>query len=117
MRKERVSDCARLLRTLAHPTRLLILDELARGMKCVNDIREILDVPQPNVSQHLAVLKRAGLVRCHKEGVSRCYQLAKPGFVRSLFAALERGVPAVNVGDPPRCRAPRRRAGTPGDRR
>jgi ArsR family transcriptional regulator len=98
---------ARLLRIVAHPTRLLILDELARGTKCVNDIRELLDVPQPNVSQHLAVLKESGLVLCHKDGVTRCYHLAKPGLVDDLFAVLGRDYPTVKVGDPERCRAAR----------
>lgn len=99
---------ARLLRIVAHPTRLLILDELAHGMKCVNDIQELVDVPQPNVSQHLAVLKRSGLVVCHKDGISRCYHLAKPGLVRDLFTVLGRDYPTVKVGDPERCRAARR---------
>jgi hypothetical protein len=38
---------ARLLRVVAYPTRLLILDELAHGMKCVSEIRELLDVRSP----------------------------------------------------------------------
>lgn len=103
---------ARLLRIVAHPTRLLILDELAHGMKCVNDIQELVETPQPNVSQHLAVLKESDLVLCHKDGVSRCYHLAKPGLVKDLFAVLGRDYPTVKVGDPERCRAarkPRRR--------
>ena len=103
---------ARLLRIVAHPTRLLILDELAHGMKCVNDIQELVETPQPNVSQHLAVLKRNGLVLCRKDGVSRCYHLAKPGLVEDLFAVLGGDYPTAKVGDPELCRAarkPRRR--------
>jgi ArsR family transcriptional regulator len=102
---------ARLLRTIAHPTRLMILDELARGMKCVTDMQELLDVPQPNVSQHLAVLKSAGLVLCHKDGASRCYRLAKPGFVEDLFSVLGRAYPAARQGDEDRCRAATGRRG------
>jgi ArsR family transcriptional regulator len=98
---------ARLLRIVAHPTRLMILDELAQGMKCVNDIRELLEIPQPNVSQHLAVLKRSGLVVCHKDGVTRCYHLAKPGLVKDLFAVLGGDYPTAKVGAPERCRAAR----------
>ena len=87
---ERISDYARLLRIIAHPTRLMILAELLKGMKCVNDIRDLLDVPQPNVSQHLAVLKENGLVASRKEGVSRCYRLARPRFIKDLLTNLRR---------------------------
>jgi ArsR family transcriptional regulator len=68
----------------------MILEELMNGTKCVSDIRDLLDVPQPNVSQHLAVLKEHGLVAARKDGVSRCYYLARPGLVRGLFEALGR---------------------------
>ncbi len=96
METERISDYARLLRIIAHPTRLMILAELMKGTKCVNDIRDLLEVPQPNVSQHLAVLKENGLVAARKDGVSRCYYLSKPGLVEGLFAALKRADPARN---------------------
>ncbi len=108
---------ARLLRIVAHPTRLLILDELAHGMKCVNDIQELVKTPQPNVSQHLAVLKDSGLVMCHKDGITRCYHLARPRLVQDLFAVLGRDYPAAKMGDPERCRAarkPRRCRSSPG---
>jgi ArsR family transcriptional regulator len=104
---ERASDYARLLRMVAHPTRLMILDDLARGMKCVNDIQELVEIPQPNVSQHLAVLKKSGLVLCHRDGVTRCYHLAKPGLVEDLFAVLGRDYPTAKVGAADRCRAAR----------
>lgn len=47
---EEVAQCARLLRILAHPTRLMILAELLEAEKCVGDIQDLLAVPQPNVS-------------------------------------------------------------------
>ena len=98
---------ARLLRIVAHPTRLLILDELAHGMKCVNDIQELVETSQPNVSQHLAVLKDSDLVMCHKDGITRCYHLARPRLVKDLFAVLGRDYPTAKIGDPERCRAAR----------
>jgi ArsR family transcriptional regulator len=107
VRPGKISGYVTLLRIMAHPTRLMILDELARGMKCVNDIQELVKTPQPNVSQHLAVLKRSGLVLCRKDGVSRCYHLARPGLVKDLFAVLGRDYPTAKVGDPERCRAAR----------
>jgi ArsR family transcriptional regulator, arsenate/arsenite/antimonite-responsive transcriptional repressor len=88
METERISDYVRLLRIIGHPTRLLILAELMKGTKCVNDIRDLLEVPQPNASQHLAVLKENGLVASRKKGVSRCYHLIRPKFVEGLFALM-----------------------------
>ena len=52
-----------LLKTLAHPARIRILEELVEGVKCVSDFEETLDISQPNVSQHLKILKDAGLIR------------------------------------------------------
>lgn len=105
MAGELVEEWSELLRAIAHPTRMMILMELKGGMKCVNDIQELVEIPQPNVSQHLAVLKETGLVMSHKDGVSRCYHLAKPGFVEDLFAVLGRDYPTVKGGDPEFCRA------------
>lgn len=85
-----MSRYARLLRVIAHPTRLMILAELMKGTKCVNDIRDLLEVSQPNVSQHLAVLKENGLVAARKDGVSRCYYLVKTNLVKGLFALMAR---------------------------
>jgi len=87
---EAISGYARLLRIIAHPTRLMILAELVESEKCVNDIQDLLAVPQPNVSQHLAVLKDSGLVACRKDGVRRCYHLVRPALIRGLFALLPR---------------------------
>lgn len=76
-----IREKADLLRLLGHPTRLLILEELARGVKCVTDIRDLLDIPQPNVSQHLAVLRQARLVDFYEDGQLRCYYLLRPALV------------------------------------
>ena len=93
--------CARLLRAVAHPTRLRILDALMPGTRCVGSICDLLDMPQPNVSQHLAMLKQHGLVACDKQGVLRCYRLTKPGLVEGLLALLRTEAPAVELSHPP----------------
>jgi ArsR family transcriptional regulator len=95
MDAEQIADCARLLRILAHPTRLMILAELLEAEKCVGDIQDLLAVPQPNVSQHLAALKESGLVASRKDGARRCYHLVEPRLVKGLFAWLARRHPAV----------------------
>jgi len=89
---------AERLKAFGHPTRLLILAELLKGTKCVNDMSELLDRPQPNVSQHLMALRESGLVGFDRKGLSRCYYLTRPGLVRGLFDLLEQpaagGTPA-----------------------
>jgi len=41
-----------LLKVIAHPARIKILEELVHGVKCVSDFEDALDISQPNVSQH-----------------------------------------------------------------
>jgi len=47
-----------LLKIIAHRARTKILEELAKGVKCISDIDEFLDMSQPNVSHHLSLLRR-----------------------------------------------------------
>ena len=67
-----------LLRIIAHPVRIRILDELTRGVKCVSDFEEFLEISQPNVSQHLSVLRRFGVIDYYMDGRLRCYFLRDP---------------------------------------
>lgn len=90
---------AEQLKALAHPARLMILSELLKGMKCVNGIRELLEVRQPNVSQHLTVLKHGGLVGSCRDGAFRCYYLTRPALVRALFDFLGRDYPTVRPSE------------------
>lgn len=67
-----------LLRVLAHPIRIKLLEELLKGVKCVSDIEEFLDISQPNVSQHLSLLRRYGVIDYYMDGRLRCYFLKDP---------------------------------------
>jgi DNA-binding transcriptional ArsR family regulator len=67
-----------LLRIIAHPVRVKILDELIKGVKCVSDLEEFLDISQPNVSQHLSLLRRYGVIDYYMDGRLRCYFLVDP---------------------------------------
>ena len=60
--KPTVTHLDALFRGFADPIRLRVLNVLAAGELCVCDIVEILDLPQPTVSRHLAYLRRCGLV-------------------------------------------------------
>lgn len=64
-----------MLRSLAHKGRLMILCQLAPGEKTVMAIAESLDLPQPSVSQHLATLRREGLIERRRDGRQMYYSL------------------------------------------
>jgi DNA-binding transcriptional ArsR family regulator len=64
---------------LADPTRRTILDRLSAGPKPVGEIARGMPVSRPAVSQHLKVLKSAGLVRDHAEGTRRVYEIDPAG--------------------------------------
>lgn len=67
-----------LLKVIAHPVRIKILDELIRGVKCVSDLEEFLEISQPNVSQHLSILRTYGVIDYYMDGRLRCYFLKDP---------------------------------------
>jgi ArsR family transcriptional regulator, arsenate/arsenite/antimonite-responsive transcriptional repressor len=78
-------------RALADPTRLRILHLLHANALCVGELIEIIGVPQPTASRHLAYLRRAQLVITRKEGLWIYYSLAPAGnkFHRKLLECLE----------------------------
>jgi len=67
-----------LLKVIAHPVRIKILEELMKGVKCVSDFEEFLEISQPNVSQHLTLLRRYGVIDYYMDGRLRCYFLRDP---------------------------------------
>ena len=69
------------LTVLADPTRRQVFERLRRGPRPVNVIAEGLPVSRPAVSQHLKVLKDAGLVEERSEGVRRIYSLKREGLM------------------------------------
>ncbi len=77
---------AEVLRVMAHPTRLQILDILLRDSECVCHLSAALGKPQPYVSQQLAVLRKAGLVIDEKEGTNAFYRLADADVRRQVTA-------------------------------
>jgi ArsR family transcriptional regulator, arsenate/arsenite/antimonite-responsive transcriptional repressor len=71
-----VADLDALFRGFADPTRLRILNVLAAGELCVGDVVDVLGLPQPTVSRHLAYLRRSGLVEATREWNVARYHLA-----------------------------------------
>ena len=97
-----VADLDALFRAFADPTRLRILNLLAAGELCVCDIVELLGLPQPTVSRHLAALRRAQLVDVSREWKYAHYRLAGPanGVHRNLVACVRScfvGIPALDA--------------------
>ncbi|ACV61198.1 transcriptional regulator, ArsR family [Desulfofarcimen acetoxidans DSM 771] len=66
---------ADILKALAHPTRVKILENLREGERCVCEIIDDLGIEQSNVSQHLAVLKKLDIVVSRKDGLRVNYQV------------------------------------------
>lgn len=93
-KRGRYADWATLFQMLGHPTRLAVMDSLKEGKKCVNDVCELLSVPQPNLSQHLAILRREGLVQVTEEGNKRCYELTNPELINALLRLCSGGYTA-----------------------
>lgn len=73
-----------LLKALAHPIRLRIVEGLINHECNVNAIVQGLRIPQSTVSQHLGVLKSRGIVHHRKEGVKTCYCVSDPNVVALL---------------------------------
>src|ERR1043165_3207833 len=69
------------LAVLADPTRRAVLERLRQGPRAVNVIAAALPVSRPAVSQHLKVLKDAGLVEERSEGVRRIYSVRREGLM------------------------------------
>lgn len=104
--RDQPGEAARLLAALANPLRLRILGQLLKDTACVTEFVDALEVEQPKVSQHLAVLRGAGVIRCRAEGRKRCYSVVEPDRLRELLGCVEALVAARadgSAGDDERC--------------
>jgi len=81
---------AEILKTLANPRRLEILHRLAEGPCEVGRLAEEIGASQPNVSQHLSVLRSVGLVEAERDGREVRYRLTDPDVITAC--AVMRGV-------------------------
>jgi DNA-binding transcriptional ArsR family regulator len=79
---------ARIIKALAHPTRLFVVDELSRGERCVCELTEMVGADISTVSKHLSVLKQAGIVEDEKRGVQVWYRLRVP-CILNFFGCVE----------------------------
>ena len=79
---------AEIVKALAHPTRLFIVDELSKGERCVCELRQKIGADISTVSKHLSVLKNAGVVEDDKRGLQVFYRLRCP-CILNFFGCIE----------------------------
>ncbi len=98
---------AAVCKVLTDPKRLMLLDTLRGGERSVGELADAIGVALPNASQHLAVLRGAGLVEGRRNGTTVTYRLAEPAIVeacdiihaivtRRLAQALRPSLPAAD---------------------
>lgn len=103
MNKEAYKYRAQIIKAMAHPSRLIILDALAEGEKCVNELQQLVGSDMSTVSKHLAVLRAAGIVEDRKQGVLVFYRLRVPcvmdflGCVEAVLAERAREAQAIQA--------------------
>ncbi len=66
------------LHALANPVRLKILALLEKKEVCVSDLSNAMKIKQPNISQHLNILRNAGIIKKKRKGKSICYRVVIP---------------------------------------
>lgn len=86
--KKHLEARAKVLKAMAHPSRLFIIEELEREERCVCDLTELIGADISTVSKHLSVLKQAGIVIDDKRGNQVFYQLRVP-CILNFFGCVE----------------------------
>lgn len=85
---EKLDARAKIIKAMAHPTRLFIIEELSRGERCVCELTEMIGADMSTVSKHLAVMKSGGIVQDRKEGSTVFYTLKVP-CILNFFECIE----------------------------
>jgi DNA-binding transcriptional ArsR family regulator len=78
------AERTRVLKAMAHPSRLLILESLIDGERCVCDLQRIVRSDISTVSKHLALMREAGLVLDRRQGLQVFYRLRVPCVLKFL---------------------------------
>jgi DNA-binding transcriptional ArsR family regulator len=82
--KEYYSARANIIKALANPTRIFIVEELEKGERCVCELRDMIGDDMSTVSKHLSILKNAGFVSDDKRGLKIFYRLTMPCALKFL---------------------------------
>jgi DNA-binding transcriptional ArsR family regulator len=87
-KKRQLEARAQIIKALAHPTRLFVVDELSKGERCVCELTDMVGADISTVSKHLSVLKQAGIVEDDKRGLQVWYRLRVP-CILNFFGCIE----------------------------
>ena len=87
-KKQKLEARALIIKALGHPTRLFIVDELARKERCVCELTDMIGADMSTISKHLSVLRHAGIVENEKRGLQVWYRLRVPCIV-NFFGCVE----------------------------
>jgi len=87
-RLEALRARAEIIKALGHPSRLFIVEELARGESCVAEITAKVGADMSTVSRHLGILKEAGIIRSARRGAQVYYRLQVP-CILNFFGCVE----------------------------
>lgn len=98
----RLEARARVLKAMAHPSRLLMVEELEKGELCVCDLQRLVGSDMSTVSKHLSVLKNAGIVSDDKRGNQVFYRLRVP-CVTGFFSCIEAVLDGQASNEPGNC--------------
>jgi len=82
---QRYRKRTRIIKALAHPTRLYILDQLACGPRCVCELTALIGADASTVSRHLSVLHNAGILDFEKRGSQVWYHLCTPCLLNIMY--------------------------------
>ncbi|MBO8160752.1 MAG: winged helix-turn-helix transcriptional regulator [Thermosipho sp. (in: Bacteria)] len=82
-------EIANILKAMGHPTRLKILFFLAQKKHCVCELLSKLGINQPNLSQHLAILRNLGLIKDERNGNMVIYKLVNNRIVETVLKNLK----------------------------
>ena len=74
--KQYIAEQAKIFKALGHPSRLLMVDALRSGEKCVCELQALTGADISTVSKHLSLLKEAGVVSAEKRGTNIYYRLS-----------------------------------------
>ena len=84
MKYETAQHVADVLKAVAHPVRLQIIDALEHGEKCVGDLVERLEIPQAAVSQQLGLMKDKNVLQCRRDGTKVFYSMKNLNVINLL---------------------------------
>ena len=89
MKYREAKERAKVLKAISHPMRILIVEALKNGDKCGKELCALGHINQSNVSRHLSMLKKAGVVSDRRENTRVFYRLETPSVLKTLDPAAE----------------------------